>query len=603
MPANQNQTATEEPQGGMLTGNNTSTSEPVAEQEESTASPQTFTFFEGHEGEASLAYLYEQRGLNAEATVEDLEAYFNADKSNRLREAFGTFDNYLGYMTEREALIQSGGYNTGNWAEADAGFTEDQRMLFEGDADLTVDASDPGQDSTNLARQQSNAQGAGYNNWLNSEANQALLEKYGVRGTVYSDSGDKFNWNGSAYVKVDEGDNPNYMAMAIGALAGYYLGPALAGAMGGGAGGAAGAAAGTAGGAAGGAAGGITVGGVASAAAGQALSSAIVQGALTGRVDMSSVGQAAISGGLGFIADGLRANALDALRGTEAFGDAANALDNAIWDMADRLGTDYDTVYRMGMEIAEGVLTQEDVEDIALGAVQTYTTAELQNLVRTSFADQFGDVQVDNLFREGQTDLPINALNPLIETAVSDAFGEYVDAEDYLGAVVEGLTYEADPDDPFDQDMTYRFLDPGVDLEGTPFDVDLSGLGDALPENVRAFGREVEDVARAVGSETEDVVRDVVRPIGAVADDIKDQLPHGTTPDLPSIDGPDINLSLGSGSGGGKRRGTMKTLKPEFDALETAMQIYEAPSASQTLDQAIQELTMEDNKGLGGTYA
>ena len=600
MPANQNQTANEEPQGGMLTGNNASTSEPVAEQEESTASPQTFTFFEGHEGEASLAYLYEQRGLNAEATVEDLEAYFNADQSNRLREVFGTFDNYLGYMTEREALIQSGEYNTGNWAEADAGFTEDQRMLFEGDADLTVDASDPGQDSTNLARQQSNAQGAGYNNWLNSDANQALLEKYGINGTVYSDSGDKFNWNGSAYVKVDEGDNPNYMAMAVGALAGAYLGPALAGAMGGGAGGAAGAAAGTAG----GVTSGITAGGVASAAAGQALSSAIIQGALTGRVDMSSVGQAAISGGLGFIADGLRANALDALRGTEAFGDAANALDNAVWDMADRLGTDYDTVYRMGLEIAEGVLTQEDVEDIALGAVQTYTTAELQNLVRTSFADQFGDVQVDNLFREGQTDLPINALNPLIETAVSDAFGEDVDAEDYLGSVVEGLTYEANPDEPFDQDMTYRFLDPGIDLEGTPFDVDLSGLGDALPENVREFGREVEDVARAIGSETEDVVRDVVRPIGAVADDIKEQLPHGTTPDFPSIDGPDIDLSLGLGSGGGgTRRGTMKTLKPEFDALETAMQIYEAPSASQTLDQAIQELTMEDNKGLGGTYA
>ena len=425
MAVNQSQSANEEPQGGMLTGN---TSEPVAEQEqeENTTSPQTFTFFEGHEGEASLAYLYEQRGLNEEATVEDLEAYFNADQSNRLREVFGTFDNYLGYMTEREQLIQSGEYNAGNWAEADAGFTEDQRMLFEGDADLTVDPSDPGQDSTNLARQQMGAQGAGYNNWLNSEANQALLEKYGVRGTVYSDSGDKFKWNGSAYVKVEEAENPNYMAMAIGALAGYYLGPALAGAMGGGAGGAAGAAAGTAG----GVTSGITVGGVASAAAGQALSSAIVQGALTGRVDMSSVGQAAISGGLGFIADGLRANALDALRGTEAFGDAANAIDNAIWDMADRLGTDYDTVYRMGMDIVEGVLSQEDVEDIALGAVQTYTTAELQNLVRTTFADQFGDVEVANLCREGQTDLPIHALNPVLETAVSAASVEDVDAEE-----------------------------------------------------------------------------------------------------------------------------------------------------------------------------
>lgn len=61
---------------------------------------QTFTFFEGaEEGKGNPNYLYEQRGRNDEATVEDLEAYFNAEKSNRLRESFGSFDNYLSYMT------------------------------------------------------------------------------------------------------------------------------------------------------------------------------------------------------------------------------------------------------------------------------------------------------------------------------------------------------------------------------------------------------------------------------------------------------------------------------------------------------------------------
>ena len=70
---------------------------------------QTFTFFKGaEEGKGNPNYLYEQRGRDDEATVEDLESYFNADKSNRLRESFGTFDNYLSYMNERQDLIDSG---------------------------------------------------------------------------------------------------------------------------------------------------------------------------------------------------------------------------------------------------------------------------------------------------------------------------------------------------------------------------------------------------------------------------------------------------------------------------------------------------------------
>ena len=513
---------------------------------------QTFTFFKGaEEGKGNPNYLYEQRGRNDEATVEDLEAYFNAEKSNRLRESFGSFDNYLAYMTEREQLIQSGQYDVGNWAEADAGFTEDQEMILEGDADLTIDPSDPSQSVTNLRRQQSGAQNAGYENWVNSDANQALLQKYGINDTVYSGSGDKFKWNGSAYVKVEDvkvGGAGQIALAGMSALAGYYLAPALKGAIGA----TGGAAGGAAGGATGGLTSGVTAGSVASAAAGQALSTGIIQGVTTGSVDINSLGQAAIAGGLGFIAETLQTNALDALRGTEIAGDAANALDNAIWDMADRLGTDYDTVYNMGMDIVNGVIQQDDIEDIALNAVQTYTTSELQNLVRTTFADSMGNVDVDNLFKEGETSLPISAINPLIETAVSGAFGEGVDTEDYLQAVYEGLTY-TNPD-AVDSDMTLSFLDPDIDLEGTPFDVDLSGLGDLIPENVRAVGREFEDVVRAAGRETEDVVRDVVRPIGAAADYIKEQLPQGTTPDIDLPEGPDIDLpgiNLGGGGGGG----------------------------------------------------
>ena len=109
---------------GMLT-------KPAPTTKEDVKAAQTFTFFKGaEEGKGNPNYLYEQRGRNDQATVADLEEYFNAKKSNRLRESFGTFDNYLAYMTEREQLIQSGQYDVGNWAEADAGFTEDQEMIM-----------------------------------------------------------------------------------------------------------------------------------------------------------------------------------------------------------------------------------------------------------------------------------------------------------------------------------------------------------------------------------------------------------------------------------------------------------------------------------------
>jgi hypothetical protein len=530
----------------------------------------TFTFFKGaEEGKGNPNYLFEQRGRNDKATVEDLEEYFNAKKSNRLRESFGDFDNYLAYMTEREQLIQSGDYDVGNWAEADAGFNEDQQMIFEGDADLTIDPSDPGQNLQNLQKQQTGAQSGAYNNWLNSETNQALLEKYGVNPEIYSDSGDKFKWNGSAYVKVEDvGVGVSDYALAgMTAAAGYFLAPAISGALG------APASAATSAGATGG---GITAGGIASSAAGNVLSQAIIQGAVNGEVDTSTLGQAALAGGLDYIGNAIKAQGLAA-----AGGDVGAAVDNAIWDMADKLGTDYDTVFNIGSDIATGVIQGDDVEDIALNALQTYTTSEVQNLVRTTFADSMGNVDVDNVFREGQTSIPIAALNPLIETAVGGAFGEDVNAEDVLDSVYEGLTYS----DPFsvDADMTLRFLDPGIDLPEFETDPDLFG---STPQLIK----EIEDAARYIGRETEDVVRaggqaiapiveppaqvigdvlaeaeDVVRAGGRVVDEavvqptrefvkdvedvIKEAAPQGTTPefvevgiDFPSVNTPDINF-------------------------------------------------------------
>ena len=108
----------------------TSTAQPKAEM--------TFTFVKGKErGDAAQTYLYGQTGEVQQVTVDELRDYFESDEVNRLPEVFGTFDNYLAYMTEREQMIQSGDYDTGNWSEY-TGLSEEDELILDPDFDLSV---------------------------------------------------------------------------------------------------------------------------------------------------------------------------------------------------------------------------------------------------------------------------------------------------------------------------------------------------------------------------------------------------------------------------------------------------------------------------------
>jgi len=79
-------------------------------------------------------------------------------------------------------------------------------MILEGE-DLTQYGDDANMTYEELYGSRTQNQKAAYENWVNSEANQALLQKYGVSDTVYSETGDKFRWNGSAYVKTVNEDH------------------------------------------------------------------------------------------------------------------------------------------------------------------------------------------------------------------------------------------------------------------------------------------------------------------------------------------------------------------------------------------------------------
>ena len=180
----------------------TKDAEPAPEPEGTT----TFTFFEGIErGDANPNALY-ARGDATQVTEAELREYFNAQGSQMLKRAFGDFDNYLAYMTEREQLIQSGDYDVGNWDEYTGSLTEDELMILEGE-DITQYGDDAQSDYTELYGERMQEQSSAYDRWVNSEANQALLSKYGVDGTMYNSDGDTFKWNGSAYVKTNKIDD------------------------------------------------------------------------------------------------------------------------------------------------------------------------------------------------------------------------------------------------------------------------------------------------------------------------------------------------------------------------------------------------------------
>ena len=182
-----------------------------------TPAEMTFTFFRGAErGNASPTSLYGSRDAEQLSQAE-LREYFEGDTVNRLPEVFGDFNNYLAYMTEREQLIQSGDYDVGNWDEYTGSLSEDDLMILEGE-DLTQYGDDANMTYEELYGSRTQNQKSAYNRWVNSEANQALLQKYGVNDTVYSETGDKFQWNGSAYVKTVNEDHAgltDYVKMAM----------------------------------------------------------------------------------------------------------------------------------------------------------------------------------------------------------------------------------------------------------------------------------------------------------------------------------------------------------------------------------------------------
>lgn len=449
---------------------------------------QTFTFFKGHElGDANSGYLMGTRD-SSQLTEQELRDYFDSDEAGMLRQSFGDFDNYLAYMTEREQLLQSGDYDIGSWDEASGALTEDELMLLGGE-DLTFYGDD--ETFEDLEKQRFAERNSAYNNWLNSEQNQALLNKYGVGGKIYNQDGDEYSWNGSAYVKTvkEQAGISDYALAGMAALAGMYAAPAFGSVVGGG-----------------------TIGG----AAGGVASSAMSQLITTGSVDPESLALAAISGAIGGIGD------MDPSDMT-AF---ESAIDNAAWDLSGALGVDHATAIRMMQTAGTGIAGGDSLEDVARNLVADYGADVFMANVDLGI----DDIEVDNVFGEGTS--TINA------EAIEGVLANLAQGEDAATVLRE-----------FAQDGGLGFLDP------TDLDLDLEGDLSFIEETIRAAGSYIDDevlqvIRKAVPHGTTPDIDlpevDIDLPEGPGLD-----LPEGPDIDLP--EGPDIDLpgiDL-SGRGGG----------------------------------------------------
>ena len=538
---------------------------------------QTFTFYKGDETNKSpsFEYLANQEGY-MKATVEDLREYY--DEAENLQDSFGSFDNYLAYMTEREALIQSGEYDPGTYGQlVDTGMVQnvDGTMIDPSDIQnlsrndfIAKYGLDPSE--VQIVQQETNAdRAAGYRDWLSSDPVQELNKKYGIPDLRQTDDGREYMWNGSAWVKTKEPENFDFgdalklaTAVGFGAITGTALGGVL------------------------GSSGAVTKSIASSlglapstvgAAAGGAMSSAITQFVLTGEVDPQSLFVSAATAGILDAAQVLgQGNYSDI--SSEAFNQATSGpmsvINEKVWQVADALGTDFDTALNIVKGVSIGAIEGGDLEGIVTGAATTLGADKI-----TSYLEDTVGLTVPNLFEEGTTTINRDAVEEVSRIFLRDAFEGNIDEGTLLsmglGYVREDGTFAfIDPSSLFPEFETGNFFDflPDVDLMGGEgFDIfydSATGGGDGRDNIVFQYDQDTVDQiqqliadARQAGRDLDDAVFqpifDTIREAGYVIDDnvlqpikrgveaLWDMVPEVNIPfpdiKMPSISGPDVS--------------------------------------------------------------
>jgi len=512
------------------------------------------------------------------ASVEDLKKTYQG--STTLQQTFGSFENYLGYMTEASEML-----GQQSWWNAEGIDQRTPSQIRREEEDLS---RGPAQDTArdDLRQSNYNARQSQYQQWLMSEQNQALMAKYGIAPTITNEKGDKFHWTGSGYVRTYKQSRNQGAQIAKAILIGmasYGVGKVVSGAMlgtggaaGGGAGGAAGVAAPTAtsGSSIAGSiaqATGLTTGTV-SSAAGAMAGNAAGQLLLTGEINPADMLTAGITAGILEAAD-----ALQYMDPALAESVPLGFVDDQINNLADLLHTDYNTALDIAKAVSVGAIEGGDLQGIVAGAAATlgadYITDTIQETIGTT---------VPNFFEEGTTTINPNAVEEVARIVLRDGLNGELDAGTLMSAGLgyirnDGTFAFMDPSPLFPEvefgDFDVDFGLPDVDLVGGEgFDItyeaalDEEGEGNLILQYDQNTVDQIENIlkeAKEAGSEFNQAVIqpivDVIQEAGYAVDDyvlqpIKEaaeslwnalpDLPEGPQINLPSLTGPDVNIPV-----------------------------------------------------------
>ena len=488
---------------------------------DTTSTPRTYTYVKesGDLRGGDTRNIWTATNVNQVTGHAGLTELYNSRKE--YQQIFGSVDSYIAYMDQMYDLQQSNPEVFKWWENTGMSAQE----FADANGYPAPDGLDPRDqeefDRAYMDYQSSHAQQA-YESMINSAEYQGLTSQYGLDTPVQNGDGDVFMFNGGFPVEISEVNDhmsaTDYARIAAAVGLGVVAGPAISSALG---------------------------GGIVGGAAGGMASSAMSQLITTGEIDPSSLALAAVSGAFQGIADAAAAG--ESLSGIET------AIDNATWDLAGALGVDYDTANNIISAGSQGILAGDDVGDIASNVVGQFGAEVILANVDT------GDLttNVSNLFREGETEIPHDAIQSILANGLSAALGGDVGAEDVLtdyfeegGSLgflapsgLEGSGFDLpDWDVPFDlNDLPDVDLDvdlpdvdiPEVDLPDVDLDVDLPDVD--LPDV------DVPDV------DLPDVDVDVP-DVDVDGPDVDIDTPDVDGPDV-DIDTPDVDLDLNLGGG------------------------------------------------------
>ena len=132
-------------------------------------------------------------------TEAEIRQAFDADKGMTTLSSQVDWDQYWGYLTERQDLIDAGELKTGLDAFVDGRQTKMQFIEDAGGLRAAGGAKEAGQ---GLRALQTDAYRASYADIVYGDTQQALMEKYGLPQTLQLDDGSLYEFNGSSFTKT-----------------------------------------------------------------------------------------------------------------------------------------------------------------------------------------------------------------------------------------------------------------------------------------------------------------------------------------------------------------------------------------------------------------